>query len=67
MRGKLRDKRTETKHDKLRRELRERRHTTKRESRTAVALAWQNQLQLDEDYNYLLEDDEAQTVEDAKN
>jgi len=67
MRGKLRDKRTETRHDKLKRELREQRRNTKRESRTAVAIAWQNQLLLDEDYDYLLEDDEEQAVVDAKN
>ncbi len=63
MRGKLRDKRTETKRDKLTRELMERRRATRRESRTAVAIAWQNQL-LDD---YLLEDDEEPPVEDFKN
>ncbi len=63
MRGKLRDKRTETKRDKLKRELMERRRATRRESRTAVAIAWQNQL-LDD---YLLEDDEEPPVEDFKN
>jgi hypothetical protein len=63
MRGKLRDKRTETKRDKLKRELMERRRAIKRESRTAVAIAWQNQL-LDD---YLLEDDEEPTVEEIKN
>ncbi len=67
MRGKLRDKRTETRHDKLKRDLMERRRATKRESRTAVAIAWQNQLLQDEDYDYLLEDEEEQLVEDAKN
>jgi hypothetical protein len=63
MRGKLRDKRTETKRDKLKRELMERRRAIKRESRTAVAIAWQNQLWDD----YLLEDDEEPTVEEIKN
>jgi hypothetical protein len=63
MRGKLRDKRTETKRDKLKRELMERRRAIKRESRTAVAIAWQNQL-LDD---YLLEDDEEPTAEEIKN
>jgi hypothetical protein len=63
MRGKLRDKRTETKRDKLKRELMERRRAIKRESRTAVAIAWQNQL-LDD---YLLEDDEEPSVEEIKN
>ena len=63
MRGKLRDKRTETRRDKLKRELMERRRATKRESRTAVAIAWQNQL-LDD---YLLEDDKEPPVEEIKN
>ena len=67
MRGKLRDKRTETRRDKLKHELMERRRTTKRESRTAVATAWQNQLMYDEDYDDLLVDDEEQPIEDAKN
>ncbi len=65
MRGKLRDKRMETRRDKLKRELMERRRATKRESRTAVAIAWQNQL-LDDD-DYLLEDDEEPLVEEIKN
>ncbi len=56
MRGKLRDKRTEAKRDKLRRELMERRRATKRESRTAVAMAWQSELLNDENDDYLLED-----------
>jgi len=63
LRGKLRDKRTETKRDKLKRELMERRRATKRESRTSVAIAWQNQV-LDD---YLLEDDEEPPVEEIKN
>ncbi|HET8853473.1 MAG TPA: hypothetical protein VFN02_13200 [Ktedonobacteraceae bacterium] len=63
MRGKLRDKRTETKRDKLKRELMERRRATKRESRTAVAIAWQNQM-LDD---YLLEDEEEPPVQEIKN
>ncbi len=49
MRGKLRDKRTETRRDKLKRDLMERRRSIKRESRTAVALSWQNQLLHDDD------------------
>ena len=57
MRGKLRDKRTEAKRDKLRRELMERRRAIKRESRTAVAMAWQSELLNDENDDYLLEDD----------
>lgn len=63
LRGKLRDKRTETRRDKLKRELMERRRATKRESRTAVAIAWQNQLMDD----YLPEDDEEPPVEEIKN
>ena len=67
MRGKLRDKRTETRRDKLKRDLMERRRSIKRESRTAVALSWQNQLLHDDDYDYLLEDGEELPVDDSKN
>ncbi|HLX57067.1 MAG TPA: hypothetical protein VKR83_08605 [Ktedonobacteraceae bacterium] len=67
MRGKLRDKRIETRRDKLKRDLMERRQTSKRESRTAVAIAWQNQLMQDEDFDYLLEDIEEIPLENAKN
>lgn len=67
MRGKLRDKRTETRRDKLKRDLMERRRSIKRESRTAVALSWQNQLLHDDDYGYLLEDGEELPVDDSKN
>ncbi len=67
MRGKLRDKRTETRRDKLKRDLMERRRSIKRESRTAVALSWQNQLLHDDDDDYLLEDGEELPVGDSKN
>ena len=67
MRGKLRDKRTEPRRDKLKRDLMERRRSLKRESRTAVALSWQSQLSHDDDYDYLLEDGEELPVDDIKN
>jgi hypothetical protein len=67
MRGKLRDKRTEPRREKLKRDLMERRRGIKRESRTAVALSWQNQLLHDEDYDHLLEDDQELPVDDIKN
>ena len=56
MRGKLRDKRTDTRRYKLSRELVERRRGARRESRAAVALAWQNQLLNEEDYDDLIDD-----------
>ena len=56
MRGKLRDKRTNTRRYKLSRELVERRRGARRESRAAVALAWQNQLLNEEDYDDPVDD-----------
>jgi|GraSoiStandDraft_56_1057294.scaffolds.fasta_scaffold883227_1 hypothetical protein len=55
MRGKLRDKRIDARRDKLSRQLMERRRGTRRESRAAVTLAWQNQLLDEEDYDGLLD------------
>jgi hypothetical protein len=54
MRGKLRDKRTETKRDTLKRESAERRRTNRRESRN---LAWQN-LEVDLEEEYLPDEEE---------
>lgn len=56
MRGKLRDKRNDTRRYKLSRELVERRRGARRESRSAVTLAWQNQLLNEEDYDALVDD-----------
>ena len=55
MRGKLRDKRIDARRDKLSRQLMERRRGTRRESRAAVTLAWQNQLLDEEAYDGLLD------------
>jgi hypothetical protein len=62
MRGKLRDKRAETKRDNFKRELMERRRTSKRDNRTIII-----QLsQLDQDDDYLLEEEPELLVENAK-
>ena len=66
MRGKLRDKRTDVRRYKLSRELVERRRGIRRESRAAVALAWQNQLLNEEDYNGLLDDEKPLVTEVKK-
>ena len=56
MRGKLRDKRTDLKRDRFKRELMERRRTNKRENR--ISMLWLNQqLEQEEEYQ-LLEDEE---------
>jgi len=57
MRGKLRDKRAETKRDNVKRDVMERRRATKRDNRTAT---WLYQ-QLDSDDDLLL--DEAEVVQ----
>ena len=54
MRGKLRDKRADTKRDNLKRELIERRRTNRRENRN---MTWQN-LQVDQEEENLLEEEE---------
>jgi len=66
MRGKLRDKHAETRRDKMKQELLERRRAIKRESRNSVSVAWLNQLQEEEDDDYLLEEDEESTIEEVK-
>ena len=56
MRGKLRDKRTDLKRDRFKRELMERRRTNKRENR--ISMVWLNQqLEQEEEYQ-LLEEEE---------
>ena len=56
MRGKLRDKRTDLKRDRFKRELIERRRTNKRENR--ISMVWLNQqLEQGEEYQ-LLEEEE---------
>ncbi len=56
MRGKLRDKRTDLKRDRFKRELIERRRTNKRENR--ISMVWLNQqLEQEEEYQ-LLEEEE---------
>jgi hypothetical protein len=56
MRGKLRDKRTDPKRDRFKRELIERRRTNKRENR--ISMVWLNQqLEQEEEYQ-LLEEEE---------
>ena len=66
MRGKLRDKRIDARRDKLSRQLMERRHGAKRESRAAVTLAWQNQLLDEEDYDGLFDDEQPLVIEAKK-
>ena len=56
MRGKLRDKHTDLKRDRFKRELIERRRTNKRENR--ISMVWLNQqLEQEEEYQ-LLEEEE---------
>jgi hypothetical protein len=55
MRGKLRDKRTDLKRDRFKRELIERRRTNKRENR--ISMVWLNQ-QLEQEEEYQLLDEE---------
>ena len=62
MRGKLRDKRAESKRDIFKREVMQRRRTTKRNNRTMLRL---NQ-QLEEDYLSDVEDAQETLVEVAK-
>jgi hypothetical protein len=66
VRGKLRDKRLDARRDKLSREQMERRRNIKRGTRTAVTLAWQNELLAEENYDNLLEDDEELLLEQVK-
>jgi hypothetical protein len=58
MRGKLRDKRTETKRDGFKRDLLERRRPAKRDNRN---ITWLDQ-ELDEEDNELLEEEEIAVV-----
>jgi hypothetical protein len=62
MRGKLRDKRTETKRDNFKRELMERRRTSKRDNRTIIIQI----SQLDQDDDYLLDEEEELLVENIQ-
>ena len=61
MRGKLRDKRTETKRDNFKRELMERRRTSKRDNRTIIIQI----SQLDQDDDYLLDEEQELLVENT--
>jgi hypothetical protein len=63
MRGKLRDKRVDTKRDNLKRELIERRRTNRRENRN---MTWQN-LQVDQEEANLLDEDEEVLSENTQN
>ena len=63
MRGKLRDKRTDLKRDRFKRELIERRRANKRENR--VSLVWLHQ-QLEQEKDDLLPD-EAELLENKQN
>ncbi len=54
MRGKLRDKRADTKRDNFKRDVMERRRATKRDTRTATWLYQQH----DQDDDQLLEEEE---------
>jgi hypothetical protein len=63
MRGKLRDKRVDTKRDNLKRELIERRRTNRRENRN---MTWQN-LQVDQEEENLLDEDEEVLSENTQN
>lgn len=56
MRGKLRDKRTDLKRDRFKRELIERRRTNKRENR--ISMVWLNQQREQEEEYQLLEEEE---------
>jgi hypothetical protein len=62
MRGKLRDKRVDTKRDNLKRELIERRRTNRRENRN---MTWQN-LQVDQEEENLLDEEEV-LIENTQN
>ncbi len=62
LRGKLRDKRTDTKRDNMKRELMERRRTNRRENRNMI---WQN-LQVDQEEDDLLEEEEEILFENTK-
>jgi hypothetical protein len=62
MRGKLRDKRPETKRDNFKRASLERRHTNKRDSRS-LAVQLHQQYEQEDDYNL---DDEEILVESAQ-
>jgi hypothetical protein len=62
MRGKLRDKRAETKRDHFKRELMERRRTSKRDNRTIII-----QLsQLDQDNDFLADEEDELLVENKR-
>lgn len=63
MRGKLRDKRVDTKRDNLKRELIERRRTNRRENRN---MTWQN-LQVDQEEENLLDEEEEMLLENTQN
>ncbi len=56
MRGKLRDKRSDLKRDRFKRELMERRRTNKRENR--ISMVWLNQQLEQEENDQLLEEEE---------
>ena len=58
MRGKLRDKRTQSKRDSFKRDMFERRRQPRRENRSMI---WLNQ-QLDEEYDDDLEETEGEVV-----
>ena len=64
MRGKLRDKRSSTRHDSFKHEENEQRRPYKRDSRTTL---WDNQQQLEDDEVYdeddLVEDEDATETE----
>jgi len=66
VRGKLRDKHIDARRERLSRQLMERRRGTKRESRAAVTLAWQNQLLDEEDYDGLLDGEKPLVTEVKK-
>lgn len=61
MRGKLRDKRSNLKQERIKRELLERRRPPKRDSRISIM----HMQQLEEDYQ--IDDEEAQLVNAKKN
>ncbi len=63
MRGKLRDKRTDTKRDNFKRELIERRRTNKRDNRSLIAKLYQ---QYEEEDDILLDDEEEVLVENTQ-
>jgi len=65
MRGKLRDKRPDSRRDNMKRELMERRRTAKRENRTMTMLRLNQQFDLEDDG--LLDGDENMLLENNKN